>query len=95
MGDNEVDVEKRCCELHGKVRDLLQQECVQVRVNVLLASLFGATHDAPHQAWAPYIAIFLGMVMHRDGVQISVIETGDEDDDEGENESGSNGATMH
>jgi hypothetical protein len=71
---------QRCGELHHQVRELLQKEPVQMRVNVLLASLFGATDGAPYQTWAPYIAIFLGMVMNRDGVCIGVAPIEDEDD---------------
>jgi hypothetical protein len=73
-----------CTDLHDKVRDILQKEPMHIRVNVLLASLFGATDGAPHQTWAPFLANFLVLLAQRDGVFIGVSRVGDnEDDDEG------------
>lgn len=100
MADNEIpaELEQHCLELQDKVRELLEQECVQVRTNVLLTSLFGATNGAPYQMWAPYIAIFLSMVVRRDGVHITVLELNDDDegDEDQENEDQESGAqTVH
>jgi hypothetical protein len=88
VANHVVDVEKRCEELHGKVRDILQMEPVQIRINVLLASLFGATANQPHQTWAPYLANFLAVLAQRDGVFIGVSALDDEETEDISEEGG-------
>lgn len=89
---NAADAEKiaeRCADLHDKVRAILQREPMHIRINVLLASLFGATDGAPHQTWAPFLANFLVLLAQRDGVFIGVSAL------ENENEDSEEGATLH
>jgi hypothetical protein len=81
---------ERCADLHDKVRSILQQEPIHIRVNVLLASLFGATDGAPHQTWAPFLANFLVLLAQRDGVFIGVAAT-----NEGEGDEVGESATLH
>jgi hypothetical protein len=90
--DNVTELANHCGDLHDKVRAILQKEPIQIRVNVLLASLFGATDGAPHQMWAPLLANFLVLLAHRDGVYVGVSAVDSDDDDVGEE---GEEATLH
>lgn len=75
------NLEKHCMNLHEEVRTLLHKEPVQVRVNVLLSCLWGATKDVPSHYWAPFLAAFLAMVGNRDGVYFTAAAVDEESDE--------------
>jgi len=81
---NRREFAMRCKSLHDQVHELIGQETLSVRMQVLLSSLFVATEAEPLHEWGPVLAIFLTVIGQRDGVYFYSSSTDDDNDNDEE-----------